>query len=174
MICPFCKAWEAALPDGSVQCTHCRSRLQSDRHETAQVHPEQRMPTTDRPQRPLCMHLLFSHEGRINRAKYWLGNLLLLIIWAVASAMFEWLHPGLRLLASLLTIYPSIMLYIKRAHDLDRSGHFCWLLLIPLVNIFPAILLGFFKGTTGPNRFGPDPLSPSPIASPEVSFSQAI
>jgi uncharacterized membrane protein YhaH (DUF805 family) len=174
MICPFCKACEAALPDGSVQCTHCRAMLHSDRHEMAQVHSAQRMPTTDRPQRPPCLHLLFSHEGRINRAKYWLGNLLLGVIGAVASAMFEWLHPGLSFFATLLMIYPSIMLSIKRAHDLDRSGHFCWLLLIPVVHIFPVILLSFVKGTTGPNRFGPDPLSLSPMASLKVPFSQAV
>jgi uncharacterized membrane protein YhaH (DUF805 family) len=88
--------------------------------------------------------------------------------------MFELLYPGLGVVASLITLYPGIMLSIQRAHDLNRSGHFCWLLLIPIVNIVPAIMLGFFKGTTGPNGFGPDPLSPSPVASPEVSFSQAV
>jgi uncharacterized membrane protein YhaH (DUF805 family) len=140
----------------------------------AQVNPQHRMPTTVMPQRPSCMHLLFTHEGRLNRGKYWLWNLLLLGLSAVASVIFELLYPGLQLLAPLMILYPSIMLSIQRAHDLDRSGHFCWLLLIPVVNVFPTILLCFFKGTTGPNRFGPDPLSPSPIASPEVSFSQAV
>ena len=174
MICPVCHAWEAALPDGSTRCLHDHTRLQNDRHATAQVNPQHRMPTTVTPQRPSCMHRLFSHEGRLNRARFWLWNLLLEGVWIVAGLMFELLYPGLGVVASLITLYPGIMLSIQRAHDLNRSGHFCWLLLIPIVNIVPAIMLGFFKGTTGPNGFGPDPLSPSPVASPEVSFSQAV
>jgi hypothetical protein len=47
---------------------------------------------------------------------------------------------------------------VKRLHDLDRSGAHYWLLLVPLYNIYLALLLLFKKGTTGPNRFGPDPL----------------
>ena len=53
----------------------------------------------------------------------------------------------------------------KRLHDLDKSD---WYLLIRLTALIPrigwVILLAFelylflAKGTTGPNRFGPDPL----------------
>ena len=52
--------------------------------------------------------------------------------------------------------YMVTMLLIKRSHDLNRSGHFCWLLLVPLVSIWPMLELFVFEGTSGSNRFGPD------------------
>jgi len=54
-------------------------------------------------------------------------------------------------------IIPSIAIAIRRLHDLDKSGWFYLLALVPLVSL---ILLVWFcmKGTDGPNRFGPDPL----------------
>jgi uncharacterized membrane protein YhaH (DUF805 family) len=40
--------------------------------------------------------------------------------------------------------------------------------LVPILNIWPAIELGFFKGTTGENRFGDDPL----LAGPDSADAQ--
>jgi uncharacterized membrane protein YhaH (DUF805 family) len=171
MTCPFCKA---DMQDGAIQCKHCRVILNSHKHETVQAHHHQVMPPPYEPQGLSFTHLFISHNGRTNRAKYWLGNLLLWVMCTIALGIFESIHAGLGLLPVLIMIYPSVMLFVKRAHDLDRSGHFCWLLLIPLVSIVPTIMLSFFKGTTGPNRFGPDPRSPSPVTSPKVPFSQAV
>jgi uncharacterized membrane protein YhaH (DUF805 family) len=55
-------------------------------------------------------------------------------------------------------MYASIAMLIKRSHDRNRSGHFIWLMFIPIINLWPAIELSFFKGTEGPNKFGDDPL----------------
>jgi uncharacterized membrane protein YhaH (DUF805 family) len=171
MICPVCNK---DMQDGGMTCKHCGAMLDRHRNEMAQGHHEHRMPTMEGPQHPSFTHFFFAHTGRINRAKYWLGNLLLSVICGISSAIFESIHPGLGFFAVLGMTYPSVILSIKRAHDLDRSGHFCWLLLIPLVSLVPGIMLSFFKGTPGPNRFGPDPLSPSPKANPEVPFPQAV
>ena len=76
--------------------------------------------------------LLFTYEGRINRAKYWLAGLLCLVVMLAAAllakslgyfetffgaAMFGWIVVGI----------PSAFLGIKRLHDRDKSGW--WLLL---------------------------------------------
>lgn len=53
---------------------------------------------------------------------------------------------------------PGIAVSVRRLHDLDRSG---WWLLIALVPLIGAIvLLAWFcsRGIGGANRFGPDPL----------------
>lgn len=50
-----------------------------------------------------------------------------------------------------LIIIPGIAVAVRRAHDQDKSG---WFILIP---IYGAIMVLFFEGTRGPNRFGPDP-----------------
>jgi uncharacterized membrane protein YhaH (DUF805 family) len=163
MTCPFCKE---DIQEGALKCKHCRSMLTSPRHDMSHGHHAQ--------QHSSFTHLFCSHLGRVNRAKYWLGSLLLTVMYIIPYVIFESIESGIGPLAAFITIYPSLMLAIKRAHDLDRSGHFCWLLLVPLVNLVPTIMLGFCKGTTGPNRFGPDPLAPAPVAYPEVPFSQAV
>jgi uncharacterized membrane protein YhaH (DUF805 family) len=57
---------------------------------------------------------------------------------------------------SLAVIYPSIIVYIKRWHDRDKSGWWTLILLIPVVGaIWFVIAQGFLAGTPGPNRFGP-------------------
>jgi len=47
----------------------------------------------------------------------------------------------------------------RRFHDLDKSAWYILGMIVPLCNISLGILLLFQKGTTGPNRFGPDPLA---------------
>lgn len=53
----------------------------------------------------------------------------------------------------------TILLLIRRLHDLGRTGWLWLLILIPLVNFALLVYVFCFKGTTGPNRFGPDPLA---------------
>ena len=57
--------------------------------------------------------------------------------------------------------YMSITLGIRRFHDLDKSGWLVLLCLIPVVNFFVGLYMLFAKGTTGPNKYGPDPLIPN-------------
>ena len=55
-----------------------------------------------------------------------------------------------------LALIPSIIVYIKRFHDRDKSGWWVLIGLIPIIGgIWLLIELGFLKGTPGPNRFGP-------------------
>lgn len=65
----------------------------------------------------------------------------------------------LSILWMLINILPGIGVGVRRLHDTDRSG---WWLLIALIPLVGAIILLVFmcqKGTTGDNRFGPDPLA---------------
>jgi uncharacterized membrane protein YhaH (DUF805 family) len=65
----------------------------------------------------------------------------------------------------LVNIIPGIALGVRRIHDFDKSG---WLYLIvlfggfiPLVGMLVSlgwIIINFFRGTVGSNRFGDDPL----------------
>lgn len=63
-------------------------------------------------------------------------------------------------------IYSTIVVQIKRWHDQNLSG---WMFLINLTGIgslVTFVMCGFFKGTSGPNRYGPDPLGGTPSAGP--------
>ena len=52
----------------------------------------------------------------------------------------------------------TITLYIRRAHDLGRSGKYVLLMIIPLVNIWISINLVFFDGE-GDNQYGTRPIT---------------
>jgi uncharacterized membrane protein YhaH (DUF805 family) len=113
--------------------------------------------------------LLWS-SGRISRSQYWLRWMLpyfvvYVICWVLdvglGTTAYSRYHdqPGILCgILSLLAIWPSVVTALKRIHDHGRSGWFYLVLLIPVVQLWPAIEIMFLRGTKGPNRFGPDPL----------------
>ena len=100
-------------------------------------------------------------SGRSSRSEYWwayLGIILIFIVLGLISGLLGETIGSLVLgIGYLAIIIPSIAIGVRRLHDLDKSGWFYLLALVPLVSL---ILLVWFcmKGTDGPNRFGPDPL----------------
>jgi len=131
------------------------------------------------------MNLFLSFNGRINRAKWWLGMLALfvaqMVLWAIlgsvfglsamgsfdpndaaaAEAMMEQMSgmiiPMIILVAVML--YPSLAVHTKRWHDRNKSGWWSLIVLIPMVGaIWLIVELGVLRGTDGENRYGPDPL----------------
>jgi len=63
----------------------------------------------------------------------------------------------LKILILAVLLLPGIAVAARRLHDLDRTG---WWLLIAFTGIGIILLIVWdcMKGTTGPNRFGADPL----------------
>jgi uncharacterized membrane protein YhaH (DUF805 family) len=131
---------------------------------------------------------LFSFEGRINRAKYWLFVLISLIAMAVAFALLFALGFSVAgfIVAGiiyLVLLYCGLAVGAKRLHDRNKSGW--WLLVFYLlpnvlsgtgaasqspglnaitglvsfgILIWAIVELGCLRGTIGPNQYGPDPL----------------
>lgn len=113
--------------------------------------------------------LLFSFDGRISRSPYWLKyNLPVMVValvcWVLDNLLGTSFQPGsigvIYVIFILLNIYPYLAVNVKRCHDRGRSGWFLLVMLIPLVNLWPSIELGFLRGTLGPNQYGSDPLAP--------------
>src|SRR5687767_1473522 len=95
-------------------------------------------------------------SGRAIRSEYWYWILFTVLLVIVASIIDGALGIGiLGAIASLGTFLPSLGLAVRRLHDLDKSGWWFLLILIPLIG--PIILLVWFcgRGTVGSNRFGP-------------------
>ncbi len=59
----------------------------------------------------------------------------------------------------LATMIPGLAVTVRRLHDTNRSGWWLLIGLIPLVGAIWLIVLMCLKGTSGENRFGPDPLT---------------
>ena len=95
-------------------------------------------------------------QGRAQRSEFWWFALFTFVV-AVLLGVVSDVLAGLFSLAVLL---PSIGVAVRRLHDVDRTGWWYLLVLIPLIG--PLILIfAFFihRGTAGANRFGSDPLA---------------
>ena len=100
----------------------------------------------------------FVFEGRARRKEFWMFTLFnfiaLIIVAAIDGAVGAYgILYGIYALGTLL---PNLGLSVRRLHDTDRSG---WWLLLSLVPIAGLAVIVFFamEGTSGSNRFGPDP-----------------
>lgn len=104
-------------------------------------------------------------QGRCRRKTYWLFvlvNILVSVVLTVLDTVLGfniWLDEGLlSTLYSLAILIPSITVSIRRLHDLDRSGWWLLLILLPFIGTLLLLIYFCFKGSEGPNRFGDDPL----------------
>jgi uncharacterized membrane protein YhaH (DUF805 family) len=59
------------------------------------------------------------------------------------------------------TIIVSVMFAKRRLNDLNRSGWWCLLFIVPIANLLLALYMLFFKGTDGDNNWGPAPTANS-------------
>lgn len=98
-------------------------------------------------------------RGRASRSEYWWFFLFNILLSAAYGAIS--LIPVINIIGFIALIVfciPSFCVGIRRLHDLNASGWFCLIWLIPLVGSIFMLIWFCQKGTTGPNRFGPDPL----------------
>jgi uncharacterized membrane protein YhaH (DUF805 family) len=104
-------------------------------------------------------------SGRAGRGEFWWWVLAVLIASFVVGVIDNMLFPTafdhgmggggpLSILLGLAVLLPNLAVSVRRLHDLDRTG---WWLLIGLVPLIGFLVLLFFyvqRGTPGPNRFG--------------------
>jgi uncharacterized membrane protein YhaH (DUF805 family) len=111
---------------------------------------------------------LFSFQGRISRSIFWavsIGSFIFLV--ALGGVMRDTEIDGkspyetvLILTYMPIAIWVNAATQVKRWHDRDRSGWMFLFNMVPFVGwIYCMIVLGLLKGTSGANRYGPDPLA---------------
>lgn len=100
-------------------------------------------------------------NGRAPRSEYWwfvLAYVIAYIVIAIVGGILGRVGAFLPLLLALALIVPSIAVSVRRLHDIDKSG---WWVLIALVPLVGGLILLYFtvqRGTVGPNQYGEDPL----------------
>lgn len=98
--------------------------------------------------------------GRACRSEYWYWALFVLIGFIVAKVIDAVIGgPVVYTLFGLAVLLPNIAIGVRRLHDLDRSGWWLLLGLIPLIGAIILLVWFCSKGTDGPNRFGQDRLA---------------
>jgi uncharacterized membrane protein YhaH (DUF805 family) len=99
-------------------------------------------------------------SDRAVRSEYWYWALFTLLIIIAASILDGALAIYVFVpIVSLALFLPSFAVQVRRLHDLDRSGWWILLHLIPIIGPIWLIVWYCTKGTEGPNRFGPDRLA---------------
>ncbi|AWB47544.1 DUF805 domain-containing protein [Gemmobacter aquarius] len=109
-------------------------------------------------------------SGRARRAEYWfwalfcvLANLALGILDGAIFGRNMMQHMDgsgpLSAVFTLLTLLPSIAVGVRRLHDIDRTGWWLLIVFLPLIGWILLLVWACTRGTIGPNRFGPDPVT---------------
>ena len=121
--------------------------------------------------------LLFSFQGRINRAKFWLVHVAMWVVVAIvfsvilgSAAMSSDPQAALQsvgavggiilLVVYTLALWIGLAIAAKRWHDRNKTAWWILIVFVPVVGgLWYLIECGFLRGTTGPNKYGPDPLA---------------
>ena len=110
-------------------------------------------------------------SGRASRSEFWYAQLFMFIVSSVIDALFP-VHTtkhygidrpqysGLAQVWDLVTLVPSLAIGWRRLHDVNRSGHYYWWMLLPIVGWIMVLVQHIKCGTDGANRFG-EPVVPS-------------
>ena len=107
---------------------------------------------------------LFSFDGRANRARYFWHVVLddVVVFTTAAMTVFMGMFTSVAALPlvgiGLAAAWAALAITVKRLHDLDRPGWHVLLFMLPLYNIYLAIVLFVVEGTVGENEYGRDPL----------------
>ena len=105
---------------------------------------------------------LFSFEGRRNRRSYVLYAISLIPALVFTALISETMDSRLVFALLLTPIYVSgWAVGSQRLRDINFSGWWVLVTLIPILGIFFTVFVALQPGTEGPNRFGPDPLAGS-------------
>ena len=103
-------------------------------------------------------------SGRSRRKEYWYFVLFNLIVSLVLSAIdallgtFSSSNVGLLGgIYGLAVLIPSIAVSVRRLHDIDRTGWWVLIGLVPVIGTIVLLVFAVSDGTPGSNRFGPNP-----------------
>ena len=107
-------------------------------------------------------------SGRARRAEYWyfvLGNFILIIpfyILAMVGVSNE--NIGLSLLGNIVYLVtalgffiPGLAVAVRRLHDINKSGWYYFIVLIPLIGAIVLLVWFFTDGDRFTNNYGADP-----------------
>ena len=110
--------------------------------------------------------MFLRYDNRLNRKRYFMR---LLALWVVKVAIVITLailyktykNTAFIFLGAIIVIAAfivNLLLKIRRLHDLNHSGLWILVVFAPVAHFLFFVFLLFWKGTEGPNHYGPEPL----------------
>ena len=112
-----------------------------------------------------CLGKYAVFRGRASRREYWgysIINAAIIFVLLILDAKFQIgaLSKVFRYAVTayaVLTLLPTLAVMSRRWHDLDRTGAWLLLNLVPAVGTIVSMCFFLGRGTRGTNRFGRDP-----------------
>ena len=100
-------------------------------------------------------------QGRASRSEYWWYALFMFLInvffglvgFCLSQQMVAEFNTDYVNIAMLIFLLPSLGVGIRRLHDIDKSGWWMLVFLIPVIGLIMLVWM-VKKGTGGENRFG--------------------
>ena len=104
-------------------------------------------------------------DGRAGRPEYWyfvLFNIIASLVLGFLDGLLGTYNSGARIgllggIYSLAVLLPSIGVGIRRLHDINRSGWWLLIGLIPLIGWIILIIWAATESDPGPNQYGSGP-----------------
>lgn len=111
-----------------------------------------------------CLSQYVTFSGRARRSEFWYFALFTFLTGSalslVDSATFGTGPEDAQVFSSLFSLaifLPTLSVAVRRLHDLDRSGWWWWLWLLPIIGWIILLIWNASKGTDGANQYGADP-----------------
>lgn len=103
-------------------------------------------------------------EGRARRKEFWI-YLLIYVVVLMGLVLLDKMIFGssegsmgwLTLIYIFATALPSLAVQVRRLHDIDKSGWWILIQLVPLIGWLWFLVLLCMAGTDGDNEYGPAP-----------------
>ena len=99
----------------------------------------------------------FTFSGRSSRSEYWwwmLASILFQIICTIIAVLG---NVGVAAIFPILLVLPTATMIVRRLHDLEKSGWWFLIVLIPLAGILYLIYLFIQEGDMNENIYGTVP-----------------
>lgn len=99
-------------------------------------------------------------SGRASRSEFWWFYLFNIILSAVIGIVFCWSENAMNIatgLVNLALLLPSLGLAVRRLHDINKSGWWIFISLIPIIGWILLIVWYCKDSQMEPNEYGPVP-----------------
>lgn len=108
------------------------------------------------------MDQLLKFDGRIRRMGWWIAGIAMGLVSTVVENIRDsdtsWVITLVFGIIALIIWIIGISLSVRRWHDLNKSGWWILVNVIPILGwIYSLVMLGFMPGDQGSNQYGPPP-----------------